>query len=110
LGASLSIWENGTEILGLADGFCDRQKTIPWMESTLVLLWSATKGPASASVLHGLQENGLTLETRIAEVWPEFAALEVDQSVFDHEAVLQALARHWLPTRLSSPHLWLSTG
>ena len=113
LGASLSIWENGVEILTLTDGYCDRQKTVPWTESTLTLLWSATKGPAAACVLHALQENGRTLETRVSDVWPEFAAvgkqaitfgeilshraglaaLEEDQSVFDHEAVVQALAR-----------------
>ena len=113
LGASVSVWKNGTEILSLADGFCDRQKTRPWTESTLALFWSATKGPAAACVLHALQEKSIPIETRVAELWPEFAAagkeeitigellshraglpaLASDVQVYDHEAVSAALAR-----------------
>jgi len=120
LGASLSVWRNGNELLSLADGFCDRQKTRPWLESTLVLVWSAVKGPAAASVLHCLQEHHLTPETRVSAVWPEFAeagkesitisqllshqaglaALSADVPVFDYPAVSEALARQepfWIP-------------
>ena len=96
LGASLSVWRNGSEILSLADGFCDRQKTRPWLESTLVLVWSAVKGPAAASVLHCLQEHRLSPATRVAEVWPEFAeagkeSITIGQ-LLSHQAGLAALS------------------
>lgn len=120
LGASLSIWRDGREILALADGWCDRQQTRPWTAATPVLVWSATKGPAAACVLHAMQKHGLNLDTRIADFWPEFAAagkanitlgqalshqaglpvLDRIAPVFDHTAVADAIAAqapHWEP-------------
>ena len=120
LGASLSVWRDGREVLSLAKGWRDRQQTQPWTDDTLVLVWSASKGPAAACVLHAMQERGLTLETPVADVWPEFAqngkgdvtlgqalshqagipVLDVAASVFDHDAVVAAIAAqtpHWIP-------------
>jgi CubicO group peptidase (beta-lactamase class C family) len=120
LGASVSVWNGGSEVLSLGAGFCDRQKTRAWTASTLVLFWSATKGPAASCVLHSLQQNGLTLETRVAEIWPEFAqngkgaitvgqllshcaglaALDPVVPLLDYHAVIDALAKQtplWPP-------------
>jgi CubicO group peptidase (beta-lactamase class C family) len=120
LGASLSIWKDGEEVVSLAQGWSDRQQTQPWTAETPVLVWSATKGPASACVLHAMQEHGLSLDSRVAEVWPEFAAggkqgitfgqalshqsgipvLDTVADVFDHSAVATAIAEqapHWRP-------------
>jgi len=119
-GASLSVWHDGCEVLSLADGWCDRERTVPWTADTPVLVWSATKGPAAACVLHAMQEHGLTPAARVADVWPEFAAhgkgaLTIGQtlshqsgvpaldrvaSVFDHAAVAEAIAEqapYWEP-------------
>lgn len=113
LGASVSVWRRGHEVLSLGAGFCDREKARPWTASTLVLFWSATKGPSAACVLHSLQQHKLTLETRVAEIWPEFAqngkgaitmgeilshraglaALDETVPVTDYAAVIDALAR-----------------
>ena len=118
LGASLSVWKDGAEVVSLAGGWCDRQQSRPWTAGTSVLVWSATKGPAAACVLHAMQEHGLNLESRVAEVWPEFAAggkaevtlgqalshqagvpvLERVASVFDHAEVAASIASqavHW---------------
>lgn len=112
LGASVSVWHRGHEVLSLAAGFCDRQKNRPWTESTLVLFWSATKGLAAACVLHSLQRHRLSLETKVAGIWPEFAqggkeavtvgqllsyraglpALAANVPVFDYDAVIDVLA------------------
>jgi len=120
LGASVSVWHRGNEMLNLAGGFCDRDQTKPWTSSTLVLFWSATKGPAAACVLHSLQRHRLTLDTRVAEIWPEFAqngksaitmgqllshraglaALDEPVPIFDYPAVIDALAKQaplWPP-------------
>lgn len=120
LGASVSVWKNGHEVLNLAAGFCDRQKTKPWTPSTLVLFWSATKGLGAACVLHSLQQHKLTLATRVAEIWPEFAqngkeaitigellsyraglaALDDQVPILNYDAVIDALARQsplWPP-------------
>ncbi len=112
LGASLSVWRDGREAISLAAGWRDRERTLPWSAGTPVLVWSATKGPASACVLHAMQERGLTPDTRVADVWPEFAAqgkgaitigkalshqsgvpaLDRSADVFDHAEVARAIA------------------
>ena len=118
LGASVSVWQHGRELLSLGAGFCDRQKTRPWTPNTPVLIWSATKGLAAASVLHASAQAGLPLQTRVSRLWPEFAAegkgevtfaqllshqaglpaLSQKASALDHTAVVGALAAeppHW---------------
>ncbi|MEZ0254774.1 MAG: serine hydrolase domain-containing protein, partial [Chthoniobacter sp.] len=112
LGASVSVWQEGREIVSLAGGFKDRQHEQAWTKNTMVLFWSATKGLAAACLLHACQENGVELTTPVAEVWPEFAqagkehvtiaqllshqaglaALATPAPVMDHEAVAAALA------------------
>ncbi|MEI6560889.1 MAG: serine hydrolase domain-containing protein [Verrucomicrobiota bacterium] len=112
LGASLSLWENGREVLSLAGGFVDRPKTRPWTAQTPVLVWSCTKAAAAACVLHALEREAVPLSTPVCDVWPEFkqggkehvtiaqalshqaglAALDRIAPALEHEAVAAALA------------------
>ena len=73
-GAALSVWKDGCEKLALHGGYCDAARKRPWTPQTIVLVWSATKGPASACLLRALHETGLETSVPVAEVWPEFAA------------------------------------
>ena len=111
LGAAVSIWHNGKPVVDLFGGFCDARHERPWESDTLVLIWSATKGIASACVLHVLQEHGIEIGRRVAEFWPEFAqagkekitlaqllshqaglcALDARVDVLDYGAVIKAL-------------------
>lgn len=118
LGASASVWQHGREVLTLAGGFRDREKTQPWTAGTPVLFWSATKGLASACLLHACAARGVSLQQRVCEVWPDFAAAGKERvtiaellshraglpsltepvPVTDYDAVVAALAReapHW---------------
>jgi len=120
LGAALSIWRDGRELVALAGGWRDRERRTPWTVATPVLVWSATKGPAAACVLHAMQEHAVALTVRVADVWPEFAAHGKDRvtigealshqsgvsaldervPVHDHGAVAAAIAAqrpHWEP-------------
>ena len=120
LGAAVSIWQNGKPVLDLHGGFRDRKHERPWTPDTIVLIWSATKGLASACLLHLLQERGLELKHRVAEFWPEFAqagkseitiaqllshqaglcALDTPVDVLDYAAVIAALEKQaplWPP-------------
>lgn len=121
VGAEVCIWQDGSEILHLFSGWRDAAATEPWDERTIVMVWSATKGPAAACVLHALQERGIGLETPVARIWPAFGAAgkehvrlqdllshragmsflaRQDLSVFDLEGVAAALAAepaNWLP-------------
>jgi len=111
LGAAVSVWHNGKPVVDLFGGFCDARHERPWESDTLVLIWSATKGIASACVLHVLQEHGIEIGKPVAEFWPEFAqagkekitlaqllshqaglcALDARVDVLDYGAVIKAL-------------------
>jgi CubicO group peptidase (beta-lactamase class C family) len=114
VGAAVSVWQNGREKMSLCQGWRDAARTIPWTPDTLVLIWSATKGLASACVLHAMEAAGLDLSVRVADFWPEFAqagkefltAAEVlshraglaaldekTASLLDHEAVIAAMEK-----------------
>jgi len=111
LGASLSVWRDGQEIVSLAAGYRDRERTQPWDPGTLALVYSATKGPAAATVLKCLWDANIPLNAPVASVWPRFglagkqaitfagvlshraglAALDNPPDVFDYPAVIRAI-------------------
>lgn len=120
VGASVSIWRGETEVCSLHGGFRDRAKTVPWDQHTLVPVWSATKGPASACVLLALHSRGMTPDTPVGEIWPElgkgtvrnmpvgdllahqggFAALDSPPHLLDYPAVIRAFEEQqplWSP-------------
>jgi CubicO group peptidase (beta-lactamase class C family) len=121
LGASVCLWRDGEVVASLGDGFWDREKTQKWTTKTRVLIWSATKGLASASLLHLCERENIALNRPVAEFWPEYAAngkaettlLHIlshqsgqpalrhrDISLFEPESVAEALAQQepfWKP-------------
>jgi len=98
LGASVSVWSEGREVLFLAEGFREKPRegeAAPWMDDTLVPVWSATKGPAAACVLRALADAGRSPDEPVRAVWPEFAAEGKENITFRrvlaHQAGLAAL-------------------
>jgi len=111
VGASVSVWRGTSEVCSLHRGFRDRNRSRFWDESTLVPLWSATKGPAAACVLLALEEQGMEPENPVYSIWPELArgtlrrhtvgdllahrcglsALDCPPPVEDYDAVIRAL-------------------
>jgi CubicO group peptidase (beta-lactamase class C family) len=120
LGAAVSVWKEGKEVVDLFGGFRDAHHQQSWSAETIVLFWSATKGLGSACLLHALQEQEIELEEPVAKFWPEFAqagkesitlalllshqaglcALDERVDILDYEAVIRALERQsplWPP-------------
>ncbi len=113
VGAAVAVWKDGAEALSLCGGWRDAARSLPWERDTLVLIWSATKGLAAASVLHALEQRGVPLEARVAEFWPEFgqcgkesitvgqvlshraglSALDAKDPLLDHDGVARAIER-----------------
>jgi CubicO group peptidase (beta-lactamase class C family) len=95
LGAAISVWQHGKQVLELHGGFRDAKREQPWTADTIVLLWSATKGLGSACLLHALQEHDVELERSVAEFWPEFGQAGKSEITFaqllSHQAGLSAL-------------------
>jgi CubicO group peptidase (beta-lactamase class C family) len=128
LGASVCIWRNGEEVLHLADGYRDREKTLEWTKETPVLIWSATKGLASACLIHAASEHGFALDREVVDLWPEYgqngkagttilhvlthqagqpALRSLSVSILDHDAVVDQLARQepfWKPGEAHGYH------
>jgi CubicO group peptidase (beta-lactamase class C family) len=108
LGASVSIWWDGVELLSHGHGWCERERTREWNAGTLVPVYSATKVPAAATLLLALSNRGLNEETPVREVWPRFpvagarfshllshqcglSALDRRANVLEHAAVVEAI-------------------
>ncbi|NJM38175.1 MAG: beta-lactamase family protein [Akkermansiaceae bacterium] len=119
LGASISIWWNGAELLSQGQGWCEREKLRPWTEKTLVPVYSATKVPAAATLLTALESRGLSAETAVREVASSCATAKfshllshqcglpiLDQAadVFDHAAVVAAIEAQIPSWNLGSGH------
>ncbi|MFT5107334.1 MAG: CubicO group peptidase (beta-lactamase class C family), partial [Pseudoalteromonas tetraodonis] len=120
LGASVSIWQHGNQLLTQSAGWCEREKLRPWTDDTVVPFWSATKGIAATCVLHALETAGINLDDKVAELWPAFAtaskqditfaqllshqaglaALDHPADIFDYPSVIRALEQqepNWQP-------------
>lgn len=108
LGASVSVWWQGTELLSHGHGWCEREMQRGWTERTLVPVYSATKVPAAATLLMALESRGLDEETPVAEVWPGFPVkgagfhhllshqcglpvLDHKAHVLEHDSVVEAI-------------------
>jgi CubicO group peptidase (beta-lactamase class C family) len=84
VGAALCVFEDGEKVLSMQGGFRDTGRIKPWDESTMVLVWSATKAPSSACALQAIHGAGLNLETPVAEFWPEFAQAGKERLTLGH--------------------------
>jgi CubicO group peptidase (beta-lactamase class C family) len=94
LGASVSVWWRGAEVLCEGRGWCERDRRRAWTPETLVPVYSATKGPAAATVLLALADRGLGVETPVREVWPAFPVAEATfGDLLSHQCGLAALDR-----------------
>ncbi len=105
LGASVSIWKDGKEVVSLHRGWLDPQREAAWTAETLVPVWSATKGPAAVAFLLALESAGRSPHDPVATVWPELLAARVGSLTFlqllSHQSGLPALSTDNRPHVLS---------
>jgi CubicO group peptidase (beta-lactamase class C family) len=74
LGAAFAAVVGGKVVVDLWGGVADRTLGIPWQQDTMTVIFSGTKGLAAICVLLLIERGELTLDTRVAERWPEFGA------------------------------------
>jgi CubicO group peptidase (beta-lactamase class C family) len=73
LGASLCVAVDGEKKVDLWGGLASRREGTPWLENTVGVVFSATKG-ATVTCAHILVDRGLLdLDAPITRYWPEFA-------------------------------------
>lgn len=92
LGASVAVYQDGECQLSLGKGSCDKAGERSWTTETLVPIYSATKGPAAATVLLVLDRAGLQPNGVVAEVWPTFPVRQATfAQVLSHQCGLSGL-------------------
>ena len=123
IGASISIWWRGNELLSHAAGWCEKEQHKPWRDQTLIPVYSATKVPSAATLLLALANQGLNENTLVREVWKNFpiadanfshllshqcglAILDHDADVHDHSAVVAAIENQIPTWPLGSGHAY----
>ncbi|MGW0435763.1 serine hydrolase domain-containing protein [Micromonospora sp. NPDC003197] len=74
IGAALSVYRHGREVVRLWGGFADPTTGRAWREDTLQAVYSTSKSMPAACAHLLAQRGQLDLDAPVAEYWPEFAA------------------------------------
>lgn len=74
IGAAVAIHVAGKVVLDIWAGMADRAAKKPWSASTLVNVYSTSKGLAALCIQLLLERGQLALDAPVAEYWPEFGA------------------------------------
>jgi CubicO group peptidase (beta-lactamase class C family) len=95
VGASVCITLRGETVVDLWGGIARADTEMPWIEETVSIVFSSTKG-ATALCAHILASSGqLDLDAPVATYWPEFAqagkAHIPVKMLLNHQAGLPAL-------------------
>lgn len=95
VGAACSVVQDGRLVVDLWGGHRDKKRTKPWVQDTLVTMFSTTKGMASTAVAVAHGRGLFDVDERVSTYWPEFAQngkqdVTVDQ-LLRHEAGLAVI-------------------
>lgn len=74
LGAAFAAYEGGECVLDVWGGFADAQRATPWSASTLVGIFSGTKGLVATCMAMLIDRGSIDPCSPVAKYWPEFAA------------------------------------
>ena len=85
LGAGFCALLDGEIVVNITGGWMDRKKTSAWGENTLVPIYSTTKPIAALVVAHVIDGlDGVTFDTLVGEIWPEFACAGKENLTIAH--------------------------
>ena len=73
VGAALCVIVDGETVIDLVGGWSDEARTTPWAPTTMVNFYSVGKAIAALLVLRAVDAGSISLDTAVADVWPEFA-------------------------------------
>lgn len=74
LGASICVTVDGKPVVDIWGGHTDTDKTTPWVEDTIVNVFSITKTMTALSALLLIDRGLLDANEKVSHYWPEFAA------------------------------------
>ncbi|OBZ86126.1 Beta-lactamase domain-containing protein 2 [Choanephora cucurbitarum] len=73
IGAGLSVYVDGREVIHLQAGWQDPTKRIEYTDNTLQIVFSSSKAFSSIVVAQLVEKGLLSYDEKIATYWPEFA-------------------------------------
>jgi CubicO group peptidase (beta-lactamase class C family) len=73
VGAAFAAYHRGEKVVDLWGGVADEASGRPWVEDTLELVYSSTKGATAVCANRLAQEGRLDIDAPVATYWPEFA-------------------------------------
>ena len=74
VGASVAVTVDGDFVVDLWGGYRDAARTQPWLEDTIVNVFSSTKTMMALAALVAADRGELDLDAPVSRYWPEFAA------------------------------------
>ena len=76
IGCAVAIRQHGVPVAdfwgGTRSTIDNPETSLPWVEDTIALSYSTTKGVASTALHMALERNGISVDTRVGDVWPEY--------------------------------------
>jgi len=74
LGAGVSAYHRGVQVVDLWGGWFDTERTVPYAEHSLQLVLSTTKGITAIAIAICVDRGLLSYDAPVSQYWPEFAA------------------------------------
>ena len=95
VGAGCALYHRGLKVVDLVGGVADPESGAPYTGRSLQVIFSASKGLTSLCAHLLVQRGEIDYETRVADVWPEFAAERKSEitlrTLMSHRAGLQVI-------------------
>ena len=74
IGASFAVTKDGEYVADLWGGYLDQERTRPWLEDTIVNVYSSTKTMMALVALVLSDRGEMDLYAPVRRYWPEFAS------------------------------------
>jgi CubicO group peptidase (beta-lactamase class C family) len=95
VGAACAVYQDGRKVVDLWGGYRDGRTRKPWVEDTLVTVFSSTKGVSSLAIALANSRGLIDYDEKVATYWPEFAAAGKEdvtvRQLLSHQAGLPAI-------------------
>ena len=94
-GGSVAVFVDGEPVVDVWGGFADADRTVPWQQDTIVLVYSVTKTMTALCALILADRGELDLDAPVSRYWPEFAAAGKEKVLVRHLLGHTAGLPHW---------------
>jgi CubicO group peptidase (beta-lactamase class C family) len=106
LGAACAVYHQGEKVVDLWGGHKDKERTIPWEEDTLVLVFSTSKGLCSVAMAVAHSRGYYDYKDRVSDHWKKYGqsgkeAISV-RELFNHQAGVAAIDEVLTPKKIAS--------